>query len=52
MTTVLRKLTGRGGTAEIGASEYGLVGGSRLRWRPPTEDEYIELANLNRNPTG
>ena len=30
--------------AEIGASEYGLVGGSRLRWRPPTEDEYVELS--------
>jgi len=32
--------------AEIGASEYGLVGGSRLRWRPPTEDEYVELSSF------
>jgi inosose dehydratase len=32
--------------AEIGATEYGLVGGSRLRWRPPTEAEYVELSNF------
>ena len=30
--------------AEIGASEYGLVGGGRLRYRPPTHAEYAELA--------
>lgn len=30
--------------AEIGASDYGLVGGARLRFRPPTSDEYAELA--------
>ncbi|MER3436250.1 MAG: hypothetical protein C4346_00670 [Chloroflexota bacterium] len=30
--------------AEIGAEAYGLVGGSRLRWRPPAPEEYDELA--------
>jgi sugar phosphate isomerase/epimerase len=30
--------------AEIGATEFGLVGGGRLRFRPPTESEYSELA--------
>jgi inosose dehydratase len=30
--------------AEIGAAEYGLVGGARLRFRPPTVAEYAELA--------
>jgi inosose dehydratase len=28
----------------MGATMYGLVGGSRLRWRPPTDDEYTNLA--------
>lgn len=32
--------------AEIGADSYGLTGGGRLRWRPPSEDEYLDLANL------
>jgi inosose dehydratase len=30
--------------AEIGASDYGLVGGARLRFRSPTAAEYAELA--------
>ncbi|MGB3328170.1 MAG: sugar phosphate isomerase/epimerase [Thermomicrobiales bacterium] len=30
--------------SEIGATAYGLVGGGRLRWRPPSEAEYTELA--------
>lgn len=30
--------------AELGASHYGLVGGNRLRWRPPTDAEYTGLA--------
>jgi inosose dehydratase len=32
--------------AEIGATDYGLVGGARLRYRPPTQAEYSELANF------
>jgi len=32
--------------AEIGAGALGLVGGSRLRWRPPSGDEYAALATL------
>jgi inosose dehydratase len=32
--------------AEVGASSYGLVGGGRLRWRPPSNDEYLELAEI------
>jgi inosose dehydratase len=32
--------------AEVGGEAFGLVGGSRLRWRPPTEGEYAELATL------
>jgi sugar phosphate isomerase/epimerase len=31
-------------TAEIGAKDYGLVGGGRLRYRSPTSAEYAELA--------
>jgi sugar phosphate isomerase/epimerase len=31
--------------AEFGAAMYGLVGGSRLRMRPPTAAEYTQLAN-------
>ena len=30
--------------SEIGATAYGLVGGGRLRFRPPSEQEYAELA--------
>ena len=30
--------------AEVGAGLFGLVGGARLRWRPPTDAEYSELA--------
>ncbi len=32
--------------SEIGASHFGLVGGARLRWRPPAMEEYAELAAL------
>lgn len=32
--------------SEVGAEAFGLVGGGRLRWRPPTTGEYLELANL------
>ena len=32
--------------AELGAEAYGLVGGQRLRWRPPTDDEYQDLATF------
>lgn len=30
--------------AQVGAEMYGLVGGGRLRWRPPTAEEYSDLA--------
>jgi sugar phosphate isomerase/epimerase len=30
--------------AELGASDFGMVGGNRLRWRPPSSSEYRELA--------
>jgi inosose dehydratase len=30
--------------AQVGAEAYGLVGGNRLRWRPPTDAEYDDLA--------
>jgi sugar phosphate isomerase/epimerase len=32
--------------AEIGAEAFGLVGGNRLRWRPPSTEEYAELARF------
>jgi inosose dehydratase len=32
--------------AEIGAGDYGLVGGARLRFRPPSPAEYAELAKF------
>jgi sugar phosphate isomerase/epimerase len=32
--------------AELGAEAIGLVGGSRLRWAPPSEVEYKDLANF------
>jgi len=32
--------------AEVGASDFGLVGGGRLRYRPPSEAEYQELTGL------
>ena len=32
--------------AELGAAHYGLIGGTRLRWRPPTDAEYDELARF------
>lgn len=32
--------------AEIGAEAIGLVGGSRLRWAPPTDAEYADLATF------
>ena len=31
--------------SQLGATMYGLVGGGRLRWRPPNDDEYTNLAN-------
>ena len=30
--------------AELGAEAYGLVGDGRLRWRPPSAEEYADLA--------
>jgi inosose dehydratase len=30
--------------AELGAAAYGIVGGQRLRYRPPTDAEYAELS--------
>jgi inosose dehydratase len=30
--------------AEVGATAYGIVGGQRLRYRPPTDAEYAELS--------
>jgi len=32
--------------AELGAAHYGLIGGDRLRWRPPTIDEYADVARF------
>lgn len=32
--------------ALFGAEAIGLVGGSRLRWRPPSDDEYADLARF------
>lgn len=32
--------------AELGAAHYGLIGGDRLRWRPPSNEEYDELARF------
>ena len=32
--------------SELGATAFGLVGGSRLRYRPPSTDEYRALAGL------
>lgn len=32
--------------SEIGAEAFGLVGGTRLRWRPPAQEEYAGLAAL------
>ncbi len=32
--------------SEIEAEDFGLVGGGRLRWRPPTSEEYAEVARL------
>jgi inosose dehydratase len=32
--------------AELGAAAIGLVGGNRLRWRPPTDAEYSDLAQF------
>ncbi len=32
--------------SEIGAEAFGLVGGARLRWRPPVPEEYAALATL------
>ena len=32
--------------AAVGAEAFGLVGGNRLRWRPPSADEYAELARF------
>jgi inosose dehydratase len=32
--------------AEVGAEQFGLVGGGRLRWRPPTQDEYASVSAL------
>ena len=30
----------------IGAAHYGLIGGDRLRWRPPSDDEYNDVARF------
>jgi inosose dehydratase len=32
--------------AEAGATDFGIVGGGRLRWRTPSEAEYKELADF------
>lgn len=32
--------------AALGAGMFGLVGGNRLRWRPPTDNEYTDLAQF------
>lgn len=32
--------------AALGADCFGLVGGHRLRWRPPTDDEHSDLARF------
>lgn len=32
--------------AELGAAHYGLIGGTRLRWRPPSDEEYDDLARF------
>src|SRR5215213_5886244 len=32
--------------AALGAQAYGLVGGGRLRWRPPSAAEYADLARF------
>lgn len=32
--------------AELGAEAFGLVGGNRLRWRPPSDEEYRDLARF------
>src|SRR5262245_26533391 len=32
--------------AALGAAAYGLVGGGRLRWRPPSAEEYADLARF------
>ncbi len=32
--------------AELGAAHYGLIGGTRLRYRPPSDDEYDDLARF------
>jgi len=32
--------------SEIGSGAFGLVGGGRLRWRPPSSAEYREVASL------
>ena len=31
---------------ELGAEAFGLVGGNRLRWRPPSDAEYSDLARF------
>ena len=33
--------------AEIGADVFGLVGGGRLRYRPPSSDEYAAVASIS-----
>jgi sugar phosphate isomerase/epimerase len=33
--------------AEIGANAFGLVGGGRLRYRPPSTDEYATVASIS-----
>jgi sugar phosphate isomerase/epimerase len=32
--------------AELGAEAFGMVGGNRLRWRPPSDAEYSDLARF------
>jgi sugar phosphate isomerase/epimerase len=33
-------------TSRVGATHYGLIGGDRLRWRPPSDAEYDEVARF------
>ncbi|CAN5856975.1 hypothetical protein BH24CHL4_BH24CHL4_22560 [soil metagenome] len=32
--------------ASLGAAHYGLIGGDRLRWRPPSDEEYNDAAQF------
>jgi inosose dehydratase len=43
---LVRMRNGIAYAAELGATHYGLVGGDRLRWRPPTREEETSLARF------